>query len=542
MGNPKLAQVERELETAQRVLRLIRAIDESRDNKPEPIAMLASIVNLLADTMQTDLCLLALRNRETDKIELKAVYKRDGLSSQLIQRITREAAEKIMQLDAVTVWSGVEMFPDYEQLHDLQGTAVPIIMGENERLGGMLLARARPFDDDDVHLLSIAEDHIDSAVIQGYAYYDQQQRLKELETIYRIDRIRDRDLPFDEMLNTVLHELERILEAEIVFIMLYDPSGQQLEMRAATHQDLFDMSPHYQDVYAIAGEALQQGTLICHNHSDTKLRSVMCLPLILNDSIIGVLGVANRKGQDGFDSADQRLLTAIGSQMDTAIFESLEQRRLRQVLGRSVDPRVMERLLSQSDTGFLEGQRLMLTVLYADIRGSTSLAEQTEPERLVRFINRYLGDMTEVVLAHEGTLDKFVGDEVMALFGAPVYQPDHAIRAVRTGLAMQKAHESIMRDWVAEGGEEAPIGIGIATGELIVGEMGSAQRTDYTVIGKAANLGARICGIAQGGQVLISPETYALVRDEVVATPIYGSQFKGVAGPVTVYEVTEIKG
>jgi class 3 adenylate cyclase len=106
---------------------------------------------------------------------------------------------------------------------------------------------------------------------------------------------------------------------------------------------------------------------------------------------------------------------------------------------------------------------------------------------------------------------------------------------------MQKAHEAIVRDWVAEGGQEAPIGIGIATGELIVGEMGSAQRTDYTVIGKAANLGARICGVAQGGQVLISPETYALVRDQVTAVPIYGSQFKGVAGPVTVYEVTAVK-
>ncbi|MEJ2748384.1 MAG: adenylate/guanylate cyclase domain-containing protein [Anaerolineae bacterium] len=200
----------------------------------------------------------------------------------------------------------------------------------------------------------------------------------------------------------------------------------------------------------------------------------------------------------------------------------------------------MEQLLTQTDTGFLEGRRRILTVLYADVRGSTSLAENTKPEQLVQFINRYLGTMTEVILAHEGTLDKFVGDEVMALFGAPVEQPDHAIRAIRAGLAMQAAHEQIVDDWVAQGGQKAPIGIGIATGELIVGEMGSIHRTDYTVIGRAANLGARICGVAQGGQVLISPATYDLVADQVTAQPIHGMQFKGLAGPMTVYHVTDI--
>jgi class 3 adenylate cyclase len=105
---------------------------------------------------------------------------------------------------------------------------------------------------------------------------------------------------------------------------------------------------------------------------------------------------------------------------------------------------------------------------------------------------------------------------------------------------MQTVHEKFLRQWIAQGGDNAPIGVGIATGELIVGEMGSAQRSDYTVIGKAANLGARICSVAQGGQVLICADTYAFVRDQVVATPIYGMEFKGVAGPVTVYEVTAV--
>lgn len=521
-----------------RMLNLIRTVDDIRDNIPEPVAMLTAIVNMLAHELEAELCMLMLRHRETTAVELKALYKRNQISDRLIEQITRQLAERVVQLDGIALWSGRDLFPDQETLHDLSMTAVPIIMGENERLGGVLLARTRPFSDDETNLLSIAEDHIDSAVIQGYAYYDMQQRLRELEAIYQIDHIRDQDLPFDEMLNAVLQRLDSIIAAEMGFIMLYDQAGHNLEMRAATHQDLFEMSPHYRLVNDVANDSLHQGSLVCRNELGQPLHSVMCLPLILNERVIGVLGVVNRQGQTGFSQDDQRLLSAIGSQMDTAIFESLEQRRLRQVLGRSVDPRIMEQLLIQPDTGFLEGQRRTLTVLYADVRGSTSLAENTEPERLVQFINRYLGAMTEVILAHEGTLDKFVGDEVMALFGAPVEQPDHAIRAVRAGLAMQAAHEQLVHDWVAQGGQEAPIGVGIATGELIVGEMGSVHRTDYTVIGRAANLGARICGVAQSRQVLISPATYELVADQVVAQPVHGMQFKGLAGPTTVYHVT----
>jgi len=188
----------------------------------------------------------------------------------------------------------------------------------------------------------------------------------------------------------------------------------------------------------------------------------------------------------------------------------------------------------------LKGERQELTVLYSDIRGSTRLAECTEPELLVGFINDYLGKMSSLILKYEGTLDKFVGDEVMALFGAPFPQADHALRAVRVALEMQIGHQDVVERWQERGVDAAPIGIGIATGELIVGEMGSSQRTDYTVIGRAANLGARICSAAQPGQVLISQATYEQVIGRVDAKPIRGLEFKGVSGEVIVYEVTQV--
>ncbi len=533
-----------ELELKKKELDIIVAIDHIRDTASEPTTMLVSIVKLLADKLQADLCLLSLRDRETGDMELKAVHDGSENLGQLGQFVTRELAERIIELDSVTIWEGQEILPAEVLVNmpaNLQLAAVPIIMGTKERLGALLLARSQPpFGPDDIQLLKTAEDQIDSAVIQGYGYYELQQYVRELETIYHIDHIRDQNLPFDEMLSVVLQALCQVIEAKMGFAMLYDHAGKRLEMRAATHDDLFRVSPYYEVVGRVANESLQRAELVCHNDLGNTLRSIMCIPLILNEQIIGVLGVVNHCQPHGFGYEDRRLLSAIGSQMDTAIFESLEKRRLREVLGRSVDPRVMERLLASANVDFLKGERSVLTVLYADIRGSTWLAERTDPELLVGFINHYLGQMTEIILSHEATLDKFVGDEVIALFGAPFPQEDHALRAVRVGLAMQAAHQVVMDIWQDRGVEAAPIGVGIATGEMIVGEMGSSQRTDYTVIGRAANLGARICSVAKAGQVLISQATYDLVRDKVEATPIPGMRFKGVGGDVTVYEINRM--
>jgi adenylate cyclase len=539
-----LEVMQAELELKQKELDLTFAIDHIRDTILKPSAMLANIVNILANELETDLCLLILVNRETGRPELKTINNRSKQLDQLEQVITRELAERAIGLDGVTIWKAEEVLPTSELKHSLnklQLAAIPIIMEENNRPGALLLVRSHnPFNPDEVRLLKTAESQIDSAVIQGYAYLELEQRVKELETIYRLDHIRDQHLPFEEMLNIILQELCAVIEAEIGFVMLYDRAGQRLELRATTDDDLFRVSSYYQAVDQLANESLQHAELICRNDLNNGLHSMMCIPLILNEQIIGVLGVANRYGAHGFSADDRRLLNAIGSQMDTAIFESLEQNRLRRVLGRSVDPNIMEKLLANPNVDFLKGERSVLTVLYADIRGSTNLAERITPESLVGFINHYLGQMTEVILSYEGTLDKFVGDEVMALFGAPFPQEDHALRAVSVGLAMQIAHQTVMNIWQARGVETAPIGIGIATGEMIVGEMGCPQRTDYTVIGRAANLGARICSVAKGGQVLISQATYDLVKELVEASPITGLHLKGLNRNVTVYEVTRV--
>jgi len=568
-----LNRLQEELKHKSKTIELIMAIDDIRDTVSDPVAMLTSIVKLLVDQFEADFCMLALINPETGELELKAVNMRNQEVSQGAFMSSHQWAERAMSLDQVTILPeephlGVASHLNGSQ--KLQLAAVPVIMGENRRLGALLLGRSYPpFTRHDIELLEIVEDHVDSAVIQGYAYADLQERIKELEIIYRIDRIRDEHIHLDDMLNATLQALYSAMEVEMAFIMLYDNKGHKLEMCAATHDDLFDISSDYQTVERasvpvgrasvpvgasvpverasvpvnqVANESLRAKRLICRYKLTNRLHSAMCLPLILNDKIMGVLGVINRYESGRFTNAEQRLLRAIGSQLDTAVFEDLEKRHLRQVLGRSVGAPVMKKLLANPDVDFLKGERREVSVLYCDLRGSTRLAEETEPDSLVEFLNNYFEEMTKVILAHEGTLDKFVGDQVMALFGAPFWQANHALKAVQVGLAMQATHQKTMAKWKKRGIMNAPVGIGIATGDLIAGEIGSPLRTDYTVIGRAANLGARICNAAQAGKVLISQTTYEQVWDKIEAKAIHGLHFKGVAGEVTVYEVRRILG
>ncbi|MEM7799010.1 MAG: adenylate/guanylate cyclase domain-containing protein [Chloroflexota bacterium] len=537
-----IAALQAELDKKERTLNLIGAVDRIRDQIKEPLAMLNSIVELIANEFDTDLCLLSLFDEESEQLELRVIHKRAREYPQELDRlIDRDVLNEAVQLKSVAKWENPKLMASLELRNQFEIVVMPIAINEHQPLGLMLMAcRNEGFSNEDIECLQVIEDHIDSAVIQGNNYYELEHRHSQLALIYRVDQIRDQHLPLEKMLNLALTEVVSAIPSEMGFVMIYSQNEKTLSMRATTGEDLFRIQAVGDIVNELVELSLKDGRLVFQNRfDDPAIRSFMCVPLILKEKVIGVIGVINRYSTSGYNIKDRQLLNAIGSQIDTAIYETMEKRHLRQVLGRAVGPRIMEMILD-SEEDVLKTEKMYLTVLYADIRGSTAMAEKTEPELLVDFMNDYLHNMNEVVLAFDGTLDKFVGDEVMALFGAPFHLHDHALRAVRVGVEMQRVHSSIMRKWIARGIDAQPIGIGIATGELIVGEMGSKNRTDYTVMGNAANLGARICAHAKGGEVLICPETYGLVSGDALATPMDPVKFKGVHVPTTVYSVKEL--
>ena len=223
--------------------------------------------------------------------------------------------------------------------------------------------------------------------------------------------------------------------------------------------------------------------------------------------------------------------------------EGLRQRDfIRNAFGRYVSPEVAKTLLESPDGLRLGGEKRRITVLMSDLRGYTRFAEQGDPEGVMAVLNDYLGRMADIVIAHGGTINEFIGDAIFAVFGAPVEHADHAERAAATALAMQRAMDALNAENVACGRPRFEMGIGLHTGEAVVGNIGSEQRTKYAVVGAAVNLAARVEGCTVGGQVLLTDATREALGGLAETAPPIHAELKGLDAPVALHELRAIGG
>ncbi len=526
--------VEDQLSLSRQQVDLMLAIDAACDSAADDIEAMTASVSCILQALEAEVGLLSWFDPDTQRLESRSLIDRIGLLTPAGQPVLQQLSQTACDLPSAQALSVAESAGPLSRLYWL---GAPLRV-KDQPLGALLLANVeRPFVEDELTLLAVGMAMLDSALLHLRTVQELRFERQELRTLYTIDRIRDKGLPFNEMLDAVLLELCGAVPAEAGFIMLYDIAGRQLELRAATNYDLLRMADQYQLVQEAADAAVQRGTPAVRLLEAGPIRSLICLPLILNERIIGVLGVINRLGRTEFTRVDRLLLAAIASQIDTAIFEGLQIQRLREAFGRRVGSKVMDRMLVMPEHDWLKGERVVVTALFSDIRGFTATSEEVGPELLVEMLSDHLSAMTEVVRAHDGTLDKFIGDGVMSLYNVPLPQPDHALRAVRTACEMMRTHREVMRRWPPL----RPIGIGVDTGEVIVGNFGSAQRLEYTAIGHHINLAARLCGAAEGDQILISAATHALVRDQVEAEPVPALRLKGITEAVAAYQILGLR-
>ena len=221
------------------------------------------------------------------------------------------------------------------------------------------------------------------------------------------------------------------------------------------------------------------------------------------------------------------------------VVEGREKRVVKKLFSRYVSKDVFEQLVANPSLAALGGSRRHMTVLFSDIRGFTTLSEKGTPEDVVSQLNQLFTRMVGVVFDHRGTVDKFVGDMIMALFGAPLDDEDHADHAVQTALAMIRALDAMNRGWEAEGKARLGIGIGINTGDMVAGNIGSETIMSYTVIGDAVNLGARLESLNKeyGTQIIISEATRARLKGQYDIHPLGDVIVKGKSQPVAIFEV-----
>ncbi len=219
--------------------------------------------------------------------------------------------------------------------------------------------------------------------------------------------------------------------------------------------------------------------------------------------------------------------------------ERAKRAQVRALFDRYVAPAAIDEMLSQPESYALSGQRREMTILFSDIRGFTSLSEQLSPDEVVKILNEYLGVMTDLIFKHEGTVDKFEGDAILAIWNAPLPVPDHANKAVQCAIEMAQTLSEMQKQWEATGHLVLRNGIGINTGTCFVGNIGSAQRMDYTVIGDTVNLAARLEALTKevGVQVLFTEATVEQLDPELRPRFVTSATVKGRVKPVNVYTV-----
>lgn len=219
-----------------------------------------------------------------------------------------------------------------------------------------------------------------------------------------------------------------------------------------------------------------------------------------------------------------------------------EKKQVLQLFKSYVSPEVANEILRLPAELKLKGERRQVTVLFADVRSFTSFAEKISAEEVVAFLNDFFTEMTEIVFENKGTVDKFMGDCVMAIFGAPVSYDDDVERALLTALEMRSAFEKLKVRWKEKYGHPVGIAIGVNTGDVVAGNVGSDKKMDYTVIGDVVNFASRLEEIAKDGQIIMNESTYLVAKDRIKAVSLGAVKIRGKAGTFNLYDLKGLKG
>lgn len=365
--------------------------------------------------------------------------------------------------------------------------------------------------------------------------------------------------PLEEVLNLVMNLIFEHLPAERGFLMLYDQLSAGLIPKVVKYRNpaadssKITMSKTiankvFTDKVSILSSDAQMdprfdggASIIFHN-----IRSAMCAPLWNKDDVIGVVFIDSSTRSGTFTPADLDLLTALANYAAIGIEQARlnekiqEEIKRRSQLERYHSPAVISRMMnfSSSDSA-INAQEMEVTVLFSDLVGFTSMSEKMEPHHVSLLLNDYFSEMTDIIFKYDGTLDKFIGDAIMAVFGAPLAMEDHAVRAVRTAIEMRDKLEEMNAE---KEGNPLRIRIGVNSGQVVAGDIGSPKRIEYTVLGNTVNIAQRLeAGVAKPGQIVIGEETYKKIEDHFEVQRMGEFSLKGLEKSITVYEVLRQK-
>ena len=380
---------------------------------------------------------------------------------------------------------------------------------------------------------------------------------RRLSCLARISRAINSVLTIDQVLDLIMDELIDHTGAERGFIMLADEKSHALECRVAR---MFDRARPDEAEWHVSRSVADRvftthEAILCFNAAQDPryreapsirefgLRAILCVPLRARDHVIGIVYLDNHLKRGAFTQQDLEFCTAFSDQASLAIENArleMDRRQLRSLFEGYVGSQLLEEILSLGGSCLgLEGRRCVATVMFCDIRGFTSLSEVLDAVELVARLNEFYREMGEIIFDHGGILFTYMGDAIMAVFGAPTSHGDDAVRAVKTALDMCRRMEQLTAQWKAQGKPTFQMGIGLCTGEVIAGNVGFSLKREYTVIGDTVNTASRLEKLNKelGSRIVMSDSTRRAVESGIPVEPLGNVGLRGKAESLEVWSV-----
>ena len=394
-----------------------------------------------------------------------------------------------------------------------------------------------------------------SSHLKVNAQTQQERREKKLSLLLEISKELSRQQELDRLLDKVIDFTFQVMNVDRVSILLLDDGTKELVPRVSRSRT-GDASAARHVPQSIARKAIQERVAILSDNAAAddrfkgksiliqSVRSAMCTPLLGSDQkALGILYVDNQTATHSFADEDLEFLIAFSGLTAVAIENSQLSERIRRealVLSnfqRFFAPNLAAQIAQEAGAVQLRGEKRAVVIFFSDIRGFTTMSETMSPDVIATLLTEYFTEMVEIVFQHGGTLDKFMGDAIMALWGAPIAHEDDADRAMGCAIDQLAALEVLNAKWKEQGRPELRIGIGINFGETWAGYIGSDRRLEYTVIGDAVNTASRLCSSAGPNQILISEPFYKALKKPPKVEALDSMQVRGRSKAVPVYRV-----
>ncbi len=383
----------------------------------------------------------------------------------------------------------------------------------------------------------------------------EERREKKLSLLLEVSKELSKQQELDRLLDKVVDFTFQIMNVDRVSILLLDGKSNELIPRISKSRT-GDASAAKHVPQSIARKAVEERVAILSDNAAAderfkgksiliqSVRSAMCTPLMGSDSkVLGILYVDNLTATHSFADEDLEFLIAFGGLTAVAIENSQLSDRLRREavvvsnFQRYFAPNLASQIAQQEGEVALGGTKRPVVVFFSDIRGFTPMSETMKPDEIAGLLTEYFTEMVDIVFEHSGTLDKFMGDAIMALWGAPIAHEDDADRAMQCAIDQLDTLEKMNAKWKESDRQPLAIGIGINFGEVFAGNIGSNRRLEYTVIGDAVNTASRLCSSAGGNEILISEPFYKELKNPPKVEALEPIRVKGKAKKVPVYRV-----